>query len=112
MPMREDKKKHDEEMLIVHKPGPKADPAMAGRSHAEPPRATSLDKDELALIKKQIGMTKDPGLRRELLGRIQHRFGNDRANEVVREMRLKSSDDDLKSKPPAGGGKSGTKGKA
>jgi hypothetical protein len=108
--MREDHKKHDEEMLIVHKPGPKADPAKAGRAAAELPRAASLDKHELELIKKQIGMTKDPGVRRELIGRIQSKFGNDKATEVVREMRLKSPDDDHHSKPhpakpPAGGGK-------
>jgi len=105
--MREDHKKHDDDMLIVHKPGPKADPVKAGRAAAELPRTASVDKQELDLLKKQLGMTKDPGVRRDLVGRIQSKFGNDKATEVVRELRLKTPDDDVQhpKKPPAGGSK-------
>ncbi len=110
--MREDQKKHDEEMLVVHKPGAKADPKKAGGpAPAVMPRAASLDKHELELIKKQIGMSKDPGVRRDLVAQIQHKFGNDKATEVVREMRLKTPDDDMKSKPAGAGGKAPPKGK-
>lgn len=112
MPTHDDKKKHDEEMLVVHKAGPKADPKkVGGPAPAVMPRAASLDKQELALIKKQISMTKDPGVRRDLVGQIQAKFGNDQAMEVVREMRIKTPDDDMKSKQPGAGGKGPTKAK-
>jgi hypothetical protein len=109
MPMRDDQRKHDEEMLIVHKAGAAADPKKLGGKAAGPeaarlPRAASLDKHELELFKKQIGMTKDPGLRRDLLRQIQQKFGNDRALEVVRELRLQPTDDDVKARTPGAGG--------
>jgi hypothetical protein len=116
MPMREDQKKHDEEMLIVHKPGAEPDPKKlggksgsgGGGSAARLPRAASVDKQELELMKKQLGMTKDPALRRELLAQVQQKFGNDKAIEVVRELRLKPTDDDAKAAavhaPPGAGG--------
>lgn len=116
MPTREDQKRHDEEMLLVHKPGAAADPkkvggmaraAAEGPAAAKAPRAASLDKQELDLMKKQIGMTKDPAARRELLGQIQHKFGNEKAGEVVRELRLQPTDDDVKAKAAHGAG--GTK---
>jgi hypothetical protein len=110
VPAREDQKKPDEEMLIVHKPGPKPDPKKVGAAPAALPRAASLDKQELELMKKQLGMTKEPGVRRELLSRIQAKFGNDKATEVVRELRLKPPDDEPKQRPDRGGGSK--KGKA
>ncbi|MES1164427.1 MAG: hypothetical protein ABUR63_01615 [Verrucomicrobiota bacterium] len=102
MPAREDQKKHDEEMLIVHKAGAKPDPKKVGGPVAALPRAPSLDKQELDLIKKQIGVAKDPGLRRDLLSQISTKFGNDKAIEVVRELRLKDPGDDLLASPPGG----------
>jgi hypothetical protein len=111
VPARDDKKKRDEEMLIVHKPGPKADPGKAGRGPGpgpgEAPRAPALDRQELDLLKKQLGTTKDPAVRRDLIARIQQKFGNDKATEVVREARRKNPKDELlaaKPKDPAGGG--------
>lgn len=108
MPTREDQKKHDEEMLIVHKAGPKADPKKVPGPAPAPPRAASLDRQELDLLKKQIAMTNDPAVRRDLVAQIQHKFGNDKATKVVREMRIKAPDDDLKkAKPPGAGAKKG-----
>ena len=101
MPTREDQKKHDEEMLIVHKPGAKADPKKVGGPAAALPRAASLDKQELDLMKKQLGLAKDPAVRRDLVSQIASKFGNEKATAVVRELRIKLPDDDLKAKPAA-----------
>src|SRR5436190_7968860 len=104
MPMHEDHKKHDEEMLIVHKPGPAPDPKkVGGPAPAGPmPRAASLDAQELDLLKKQLSMTKDLAVRRALVAQIQDKFGNDKAAEVVRELRLSAhGDDDAPARPPA-----------
>lgn len=92
-------------MLIVHKPGAKADPDKLGRARPEPPRAASLDKQELDLLKKQLGMTQDPALRRELVGRIKSKFGNEQATQVVRELRLESAEPATRA--PAGREKKG-----
>jgi hypothetical protein len=107
MPMHEDHKKHDDEMLIVHKAGPAPDPKKAGGpAPAGPlPRAASLDTQELDLLKKQLSMTKDLAVRRALVEQIQRKFGNDKATEVVRELRLSAQgDDDAPSRPPNASG--------
>ena len=106
MPLREEHKKHDDEMLIVHKPGAKAEPSKAGRAAAEVPRVAALDKQELDLLKQQISMTRDPSVRRELVARIQSKFGNEKATEVVQELRHAHPDDAVSvKKAPTKGGK-------
>jgi hypothetical protein len=106
MPTHEDQKKHDEEMLIVHKPGPKPDPDKVGgpAPAAMMPRAASLDAQELDLLRKQLSMTKDPAVRRALVTQVQQKFGNDKATEVVRELRLSTHDDDPPARPTGAGG--------
>jgi hypothetical protein len=110
--MREDKKKHDDEMLIVHKPGAKADPDKGGRSPSGAPRVPALERQELDLLQKQVKAAKDPAVRRDLVARVQQRFGNEKAIEVVREIREKNPDDDIHYKPPAVDSKKDSKGKA
>ena len=101
MPTRDEQRHHDEEMLIVHKAGPKAEPKKVGGPPL--PRTASLDQQELELMKKQLGTTKDPALRRELVSQIQLKFGNEKAIAIVRETRLTASDDDPGPKPSAAG---------
>jgi|GEM_PF-2803412 len=104
MSAREDRKQSDEELLIVHKPGPKPDPKKVGAVAAPLPRAASLDKQEVELLKKQLSLSKDPAVRRELVSQIQAKFGNDKAADVVRELRLKPADDDPMQKANRGSG--------
>jgi len=98
--MKELKKKPNEEMLIVHKSANKPDPDITGRNPVETPLGGALDRQDFELLKRQITLVKDPSERRVLIARIQKRFGNDKAMEVIRELREKSSDDESRPRVP------------
>lgn len=96
--MREAKKKTDAgELLATRKPAAKSDPDMAGRDRGGM-RAPALDKEEFDLMKKRLASAKGAGEKRDVLAEIQRRFGNDKAGQVVKEMRL-NEDDDMPSRP-------------
>jgi hypothetical protein len=106
--MREPRKKSEtEEMLVVHKQALKPDPNKAGRHRGEMQRVPGLEREELAILKKRMSRATDPSEKRDLLGQIQRKFGNEKAAEVVRDLRKKAPKDDLSPKPKAAGPKKG-----
>lgn len=97
--MRENRRHPDEEMLIVHKSSTKPDPDKVGRARGA---AHAQNREELEHLKRRAAKTTDPTLKRELLLRIQREFGNDKAAEVLHELRLPGADDDVKGRPKPG----------
>ena len=100
MAVKELKKKPNEEMLIVHKSANKPDPNITGRNPADAPIGAVLDRQDFETLRKQTALVKDPSERRILIARIQKNFGNEKAMEVVRELRERSSDDESRPKKP------------
>lgn len=97
--MKEAKKKADtEEMLVTHKPAKAPDPDKDGRNPGGGARARAQEKEEFDMFKKRLGSTAGAAEKREILSEIQRRFGNDKAAQVVKEMRL-HEDDDMAPKP-------------
>ncbi len=95
MPTREDKKRHDDDLLVTHKPATAPSPDKLAHNRAPAP---AMQREELELMRKQVLRTTDAAARRELIARMQQRFGNDKTNEVVRELRhehLEHADDNL-----------------
>jgi hypothetical protein len=89
--VRELKKKPDaQEMLIVHKPPLKADPDKLGRDR-DLARAPAM-AEELELMKKKLSLAKDPRDKRQILAEIQRRFGNDKAGQMIQEVRQGGDD--------------------
>ena len=99
--MRELKKKPDaQEMLIVHKPPLKADPDKSGRDRGDAARVPAA-AEELELMRKKLSQAKDPREKRHLLTEIQRRFGNEKAGQMIQEVRQGGDD----APPPARKGK-------
>ena len=97
--MKELKKKPNQEMLIVHKSANMPDPSITGRKPVDIPFGGILvDRQDFEMMKKQTTQVKNPSERRVLIVQIQKRFGNDKAMEVIRELRGTSSDDESISK--------------
>jgi hypothetical protein len=84
--MREPKKPADNEMLIVHKAPPVTDPDKAARDGVT--HASAGAHDDLVLLERRLAEATDAHDKRRLLAQIQHRFGNQRAKEVVRATRI------------------------
>ncbi len=83
MPTREDKKRHDDDLLVTHKPATAPSPDKLAHNRAP----AAMQREELELMRKQVHATTDAAARRELIARMQQRFGNDKTNAVVRELR-------------------------
>ena len=97
--MRDQRKKPDpEEMLIVHRPALHPDPDKAGRG---PAANTELEREELGQLTRRLAAERDPEEKQKLMARIQGRFGNEKAAQVVRELREQAGDDDSQPRPPA-----------
>jgi hypothetical protein len=100
--VRELKKKLDaQEMLIVHKPPLKPDPDKSGRERGGSARVPAM-AEELELMRKRLSQARDPGEKRRLLAEIQRRFGNEKAGQMIQEVRQGTDDDAL---PPSRKGK-------
>jgi hypothetical protein len=86
--VRELKKKLDaQEMLVVHKPPLKADPDKSGREPADALRAPAM-AEELELMRRRLSEARDPKEKRHLVAEIQRRFGNEKAGQMIQEVRL------------------------
>lgn len=82
--MKELKKKMDDNDLPANKPKKKAE--------EKPKPAKVPGPAELEKMKKRLAATTDPAERKMLLESIQARFGNDEAEKVVKELRLRKKD--------------------
>lgn len=80
--MRDYLKRHEDELLVVHKPRPATD--RVGREPLGPPEALPPDVAGLA---DRLRATAEPEERVRLLAAIQSRFGNAFAAQVMEAFR-------------------------
>lgn len=99
--MREPKKKNEAEVLLAAaKPAGKAEASKAGRDPGGAGKVTpALENEEFNLMKKRLAAAQG-GEKRGILAEIQRRFGNEKAAQVVKELRL-LEDDAMVSRPKA-----------
>jgi hypothetical protein len=91
--VRELKKKPDaQEMLIVHKPPLKGDPDKSGRERGGSARVPAM-AEELEIMRKKLSQARDPREKRHLLAEIQRRFGNEKAGQLIQEVRQGGDED-------------------
>jgi hypothetical protein len=82
--MKDLKKKMEDGDLPANKPKKK--------EQEKPKPAKTPGPGELDKMKKRLAATTDPGERKIILEAIQARFGNDVAEKVVKELRLRKKD--------------------
>lgn len=108
MPSREDKKRHDDELLVTHKPATAPSPDKLAHNRAP----AALQREEFEMMRKQVHSTTDAAARRELVARMQQRFGNAKTSSVVRELRREHPEHADGNLPGRSAPAAGKKGKA
>lgn len=81
-------KKPDDEMLITHLP--QTEKEKTGRGDAVRSSVPSTAEIERAKLGEELAAAPTSDQRRRIIESIQERFGNEIAEEMVREARLKS----------------------
>jgi hypothetical protein len=86
--MRE-KKKPEGELPIARKVAAGPDIAKVGREPEAAPKAPASDRTELELLEARLFATRDANERRELIDKIQKKFGNDKVAQLLRDLQQK-----------------------
>ena len=89
------KKRELEDMLITHKLPKEQDKNKAGRESIEKEKEGLKSLEELNQMKKRLASTSDQNERELIVEMIQKRFGNETAEEIVKELRLLKDSEDV-----------------
>jgi hypothetical protein len=89
------KKRELEDMLITHKLPKEQDKNKAGRESIEKEKEGLKSLEELNQMKRRLASTSDQNERELIVEMIQKRFGNEAAEEIVKELRLLKDSEDV-----------------